>query len=180
MIGGIVKIAVTLLVAMFGGLALIVSFDFLAHGFGWVGVDSPSTGWLVLGVLGGTLTGLTIGLRRAGRPMSRRQVALAAVGLAAVLGLASAGLPESRAGARTGDASFRGTVRAAERGSVRVLPEELNMRAEPDVGALVVGRVVRGQTLWVLETSATGDWYRVEAGGVKGWVGARFVSAPMD
>ena len=165
----LILLVVMLIGSVFGGLALIVGLDFMARGFGWVGVDSPSTGWLLLGVLGGALVGLTMGLRRAGRPISGRQIAAAAVGLAAILSIASAGLPESRAGAATGGDG---------RGTVQVLTEELNMRAAPDVGSAIVGRATRGQLLRVLEVSETGDWYRVETGGSKGWVGARFVSAP--
>lgn len=178
MIRGLVTLVVTLLVALFGGLALIVAFDFLAHGFGWVGVDSPATGWLLLGIVGGALIGLTVGLRRAGRPMTRRTVALAAVGVASVLGVASAGRQESQD--RPVDQSVRMRSQTMGGGRVRVLPEELNMRAEPDVNSLVIGRVKQGQELRVLETSMSGDWYRVEAGGTKGWVGVRFVSEPMD
>ena len=167
----LIPLVALLVGSVFGGLALIVGLDFMGRGFGWVGVDSPSTGWLLLGILGGALVGLTMGLKRAGRPMSGRQITAAAVGLVAMLSLASAGLPESRAGAATG---------GIERGTVQVLTDELNMRAGPDVGAAIVGRATRGQLLRVLEVSETGDWYRVETGGTKGWVGARFVTAPVD
>jgi hypothetical protein len=91
----LILLGVGLIGSVFGGLAMIVGLDFLSRGFRWVGVDSPSTGWLLLGLFGGALAGLVMGLRRAGRPMSGRQIAAAAVGLLAVLGIASAGLPGS-------------------------------------------------------------------------------------
>ena len=166
----ILTIAVGVIVAMLGGLALIVAFDFMSRAFAWTGVESASTGWLVLGVLIGALAGLIAGLRRAGRPMTRKQVVLAGVGLAVVLSAASAGLPDAY-------------IRAASGPAARVLAEGLNVREQPNNTSDIVGQVARGQTLRVLQLSGDGNWYRVETEAsprVRGWVGARFVSEPTD
>lgn len=163
-IGALVTAIIAAVVAMFAGLALIVSMDFLARALGWAGVSSPSTGWLVVGAIAGGVIGLVEGLRRAGRPVARKHVAMGAAAAIALLIAASA------AWQRTG---------AASGPTVSVIAEGLNVRAEPDNTSRVIGSVARGTTLRVLNVSTNGDWYRVETTGaprMTGWVGARFVS----
>ena len=163
-IGALVSVVIAILVSMFAGLALIVALDFTARGLGWIGVDSPSTGWLTIGVIVGGAIGLLEGLRRAGRPVSRKHIGIGVVGAAAVL------LTASAAWQRTD---------AANGPTVRVIAEGLNVRAEPDNTSRIVGSVTRGQSLRVLNVSERGDWYRVESREsprLTGWVGARFVS----
>lgn len=163
-IGAVVTIIIAAIVAMFAGLALIVSFDFLARGFGWAGVGSPSTGWLVIGLLAGGAVGLIEGLRRAGRPVARRYMAMGAIAALAVLILASATWQR---------------MDAASGPTVRVVAEGLNVREAPDNTSRIVGSVARGTALRVLSVSEDGDWYRVETSSaprMTGWVGARYVS----
>ena len=163
-IGALVSVVIGALVSMFAGLALILLLDFMARSFGWVGVTSPPTGWLVIGVLAGGAIGLLEGLRRAGRPVTRKHIAMGAVGVAALLTI--------------GSATWQQTD-AASGPTVRVIAEGLNVRAEPDHMAEIVGSVARGQTLRVLGRSGSGDWYRIESIGsprLTGWVGARYVN----
>jgi hypothetical protein len=163
-IAALVAIGMVLVASMFAGLGTIVALDFMAQPLGWVGVTSPSTGWLVLGLVVGVAVGLYEGLRRAGRPIGRKKFGIGVVGVAAVLVIAGAAWQQSPAASAT---------------TVRVTSEGLNVRAEPENSSHVVGSVARGQVLEVLGISDDGGWYRVRAGGdrrVTGWVAARYVS----
>ena len=163
-IAALVAIGIVLVASMFAGLGTIVALDFMARPLGWVGVTSPSTGWLVLGLFVGVAIGLYEGLRRAGRPIGRKKFGIGVVGVAAVLVIAGAVWQQSPAASAT---------------TVRVTSEGLNVRTQPDNSAQVVGSVARGQVLEVLGISDDGGWYRVRSGGdrrVTGWVAARFVS----
>ena len=74
-------------------------------------------------------------------------------------------------------------IRAASGPTVRVLAEGLTVREAPDNSSDIVGQVMKGQALRVLERSHNGDWYRVETEGspkTRGWVGAGFANPPID
>lgn len=49
------------------GMIIVVSLDFVAGAFTWLGIVSPVGCWLALGLLAGAFVGLAIGLKRAQR-----------------------------------------------------------------------------------------------------------------
>lgn len=50
----------------------------------------------------------------------------------------------------------------------------LNVRTGPGTNFVVIGSVVRGQQVTILERS--GNWYRIASGRDRGWVSSRYVS----
>src|SRR5262249_49938113 len=69
----------------FVGVGIVMSLDFAAHGFRWLGVSDPAVGWLLLGVLMGGSMGLAQGLKRSGRQADTIKVYIGAAALACTL-----------------------------------------------------------------------------------------------
>jgi hypothetical protein len=71
----ILAIAYTL---AFLGLSIIIPLDFFGSTFTWIGISSPSTGWLLYGCFIGAVIGLVKGLKKAGRTSDLWKVYLGA------------------------------------------------------------------------------------------------------
>lgn len=165
---------------VFGGLAwllvrvpalrasLAVFADSMAHASQWIGVTDPGLAWLLLGVVAGGIVGAFVGMRRAGRAVSRGQVRGTAVVVGGAL-LVAGSYPPS------------GIARAADRpthlrplaAGVHVATGRVTMHAAPDAGSDVTAVVAARTRLTVLQTSGDGDWSYVETldrSPLHGWV----------
>jgi hypothetical protein len=91
-IGFVIVLVVLYFIVMVGayalafvGVGIVMSLDFAAHGFRWLGVSDPAVGWLLLGVLMGGSMGLAQGLKRSGRQADTIKVYIGAAALACTL-----------------------------------------------------------------------------------------------
>lgn len=71
------------------GMSIIISIDFMARAFTWIGINKPAVGWLLLGGLAGGLLGLIEGLKRAWRKSDIPKVYGVAIALGCALLLAA-------------------------------------------------------------------------------------------
>lgn len=71
------------------GMSVIISIDFMARSFNWIGINKPALGWLLLGCLVGGIIGLVKGLKRAGRKSDVPKVYGIAIALGCALLLAA-------------------------------------------------------------------------------------------
>jgi hypothetical protein len=92
LIGFVIVLVVLYFIIMVGayglgfvGVGIVMSLDFAAHGFRWLGVSDPAVGWLLLGVLMGGCIGLAQGLKRSGRQADTIKLYIGAAALACTL-----------------------------------------------------------------------------------------------
>lgn len=159
-IGIIVAIAVLVLLSS----GVLIMLDYMARGFLWVFPVEPVMGWLLMGALLGGLVGLAAGYRRGGRPLGALGPTLPIVA-ATLLLIAGASYPGARGAQAASSTAFQ----------VRVTSDELNVRAQPDREAAVLGRLMQGNVVEVAE--ASGEWYRVLPSGTHpgGWINGKYV-----
>lgn len=156
--------------------SLVVLADSIAHAARWVGISDPAVAWALLGVLGGSVAGLVVALRRGGRLRSYRPLRVGWLVLGGAL-LAADNVPAVQQPA--GPAPI---PRANVAIRMRVLADRVRVRAAPSARAAAVGWVPGRTLLDVLRTSADGNWVYVEsrrdARLVRGWV--RRLSLSLD
>lgn len=157
-------------------LSAVLVGDSMAYAFRWIGVQSPATGWLLLGAVAGAALGAFIGMRRGGRPVpagGRRALWFAGAATFLAAGSNAPGAPALTSAP---------TERADARPRVRVLSDGLNMRARPNAKAMLLTTLPRNAVLTVLAQSEAGSWYQVETmrngRPVTGWVSSARVSRP--
>lgn len=63
---------------------------------------------------------------------------------------------------------------------VAVTGSSVNLRKEPNTDSAVVGKVVEGDNLIVLETSADMQWYKIQFGDIEGFVFAELVTEDIN
>lgn len=63
---------------------------------------------------------------------------------------------------------------------VAVTGSTVNLRKEPTTDSTVVGKVVEGDNLIVVETVSNGEWYKVQFGDIEGYVFAELVTEDLN
>lgn len=63
---------------------------------------------------------------------------------------------------------------------VAVTGSTVNLRKEPTTDSTVVGKVVEGDNLIVVETVSNGEWYKVQFGDIEGYVFAELVTEDVN
>jgi hypothetical protein len=176
-----------LLLMSYVGMVSIVTLDTMASAFR---VSEPATGWLVLGLCFGALFGLSVGLKKGGSAIGRPPFVVVAIVLSILLVSIGANSPHAETSAVTADTVASAPAQVAPTATkaptrmqsflVRVTAEQVNLHTEPDRDSPVVRVVARRQALRVLEVSAQGNWYRVDALSgkkvVTAWIASRYVT----
>lgn len=155
-----------------GGQVFFVGAEVMAVGFDALGVSNPVVGWTLVGGILGALSGVLVGLRRAGR---RRMLgikvgAFALVFLLILLGINRAGHVIDR------------EIRVPVLYSTTVGTENLNVRPAPSTDNTPIRALPEGTRLDVLEERP--GWVRVRYthSGQRetGWVSRDYVTSPSD
>ena len=155
-----------------GGQVFYVGAEVMAVGLDAIGISNPVIGWAVIGGILGALSGVLVGLRRAGR---RRMVAVKIGAFLLVLLLILLGITQA---GRVIDSEIRVPVLY----STTVGTENLNVRPAPSTDNTPLAALPEGTPLDVLEERP--NWVRVRYthGGRRatGWVSRAFVASPSD